>query len=56
MIQQIVCPECDSTNCEESINNIKKKDKYLYPDKVKKLHCYLCYDYGASEISFEMKK
>jgi len=55
MIKNKICPRCGSTNCEESINAPKKVLKFLYPERTKKIHCYLCYTCGASETTYELK-
>lgn len=56
MIKSTECLDCGSSNCEVSVNIIRKKNKYLYPDNAKKTHCYLCYDCGFSVTILEFKK
>jgi predicted nucleic-acid-binding Zn-ribbon protein len=53
MIKNKVCPRCGSLNCEESTKNIPKQKAHLYPVGAKKVSCYLCYNCGASRITYD---
>ena len=52
MVKNKVCLKCGSLNCEESTNKVSKKHIHLYPPGTKQVSCYLCYDCGASEVTY----